>query len=645
MHRHCLRSALPLLVIILCAATAAQAAAAPAGAQARAIGRLRATQAAPWPWMQAAPKPRSAPVLYPIDESSDAVVVGNTFPGSRIDIYADGNWLASGIANGYAARIFLPRLLSPGERVAATERTAVGPLISQAVAVNMDYTTYHFNNFRTGWDAFETTLTTANVASSSFGPLYTLNVDGEVLAQPLYVQQVVMPGIGTHDTLFTVTENDTAYAFDAETGAPLWTTSLANAANGDSPMPTRNTGNCLNIVPAIGVTSTPVIDVTTRTMYLVAKIKHLHFGVPSYFLMLHALDIRTGLDKPGSPIAITATYPVKGEAPLVFDAKREHQRPGLLLSRGVLYIGFGSYCDLFGPDAHGWLIAYSADTLSQLAVFNGSPNRTEGFASIWAGGFAPAADFQGNVYAVTGNGAFDGTANFGDSVLRLAANTLHVHDFFTPYNQADLDAKDFDLGSGGVMVIPSQAQGDPQLLVTAGKGKTLYLMDSASMGGFTPGGPDNVVEAIPDAVGQKLGVEGGPAYYVTPTGTPYIYYGGGQDFLKAWALSYQPKPSLSMISQSKTTLSGEGGTIPVVSSNLEVPGTGIVWVVDRPQQGGSNHNVGLEAYDATNLKKKLFATVVGVFGNPKGNLYSVPTVVNGRVYVSDGNQIVVYGLH
>jgi outer membrane protein assembly factor BamB len=595
--------------------------------------------------MQAAPKPRSAPVVYPVDESSDAVVVGNTVPGSKIDIYADGRWLASGIAQGYAARIFLPRPLRPGTTVAAAERTPVGQLLSRSIKANMDYATYHFNNFRTGWDAFETTLTTANVASSAFGQLYTLDLDGEVLAQPLYVQQLAIPGQGTHDTLFVETENDTLYAFDAESGAPLWTTSLANAANGDSPVPTRNTGNCMSIVPAVGVTSTPVIDVTTGTMYVEAKIKHLHFGVPSYFHMLHAIDIHTGLDKTGSPIAITATYPIPGHSSLAFDAKREHQRPGLLLSRGVLYVAFGSHCDLFGPDAHGWLIAYSADTLSQVAVFNGSPNRVDGFASIWGGGFAPAADFEGNVYAVTGNGIFDGTENFGDSVLRLDATTLHIHDFFTPFNQADLDSKDLDLGSGGVMVIPPQMAGDPQLLVTAGKGKTIYLMDSASLGGYTKGGPDRLLQSIPNAAGVKVGVEGGPAFYVTPTGTPYVYFGGGQDFLKAWALSYTPTPSLTLVSQTRTTLSGEGGTIPVVSSNLEVPGTGIVWFVDRPQQGGGDHSVGLDAFDATNLKKRLFSTVVGTFGNSKGNLYSVPTVVNGRVYVSDGNQIVVYGLH
>jgi putative pyrroloquinoline-quinone binding quinoprotein len=645
MHRYHLRLALSLVFIILSASTAAHAASVSAGAQARAIGRLRATQAVPWPWMQAAPKPHSAPVLYPVDESSDAVVVGNTVPGSRIDIYADGSWLSSGIANGYAARIFLPRPLAPGMQVAATESTSVGPLISRAVSVNMDYATYHFNNFRTGWDAYETTLTTANVASPAFGQLYTLNLDGEVLAQPLYVQQVEMPGLGTHDTLFTVTENDTAYAFDAESGAQLWTTSLVNPANGDSPVPTRNTGDCMSIVPAVGVTSTPVIDVTTGTMYVDAKIKHLHFGVPSYYHMLHAIDIHTGLDKPGSPIVVTATYPVSGHSPLVFDAQREHQRPGLLLSRGVLYVGFGSHCDLDGPDSHGWFIAYSADTLSQLAVFNGSPNRVDGFASIWGGGFAPAADFQGNIFAVTGNGIFDGTSNFGDSVVRLDSSTLHLHDFFTPYNQADLDAKDLDFGSGGVMVIPPQMSGDPQLLVAAGKGKTIYLMDSASLGGYTKGGPDKVLQAIPNGAGVKVGVEGGPAYYVTPTGTPLIFMGGGQDYLKAWALSYTPTPSLTLVDQTRTTLSGEGGTVPIVSSNLEVAGTGIVWFVDRPQQGGGNHNVGLDAFDATNLKKRLFATTVGVFGNPKGNLYSVPTVVNGRVYVSDGNQIVVYGLH
>lgn len=613
--------------------------------QARAIGRLRASAASPWPWMQSAPGRRSAPILYPIDEASDNVVVGNTVPGSRIDVFANGRWIATGVARRFATRIFIREALAPGARVVAGERTALGELFSNNVPVLLNYTTYHLNNTRSGWDRYETALTTANVDSPAFGPLFTLSLDAETLAQPLLVGNVAMPGLGTHNVLFTVTENDTVYAFDADTGAPLWTTSLVDPAHGTTPVPTRNTGNCLNILPNVGITSTPVIDVPTSTMYVDAKIKHLHFGVPTYFHMLHAIDITTGLDKPGSPVAITATYPIIGGGTLTFDAQREHQRPGLLLDGGVVYLGFGSHCDLFGADAHGWFLGYSADTLNQVAVFNGSPNDQEGFASIWGGGFAPAADSQGNIFAVTGNGYFDGAGNWGNSVLRLDAATLQVRDSFTPYDQANLDSKDLDLGSGGAMIIPPQTPQEPELVVAAGKGKTIYLMSSTALGGFTLGGPDKVLQSIPDGAGMNLGVEGGPAYYVGPDGTPYVFYGGGQDYLKAWALTYAPSPLLTLMSQSKTKLTGEGGTVPIVTSNGQLAGTGIVWVVDRPQQGGSNHNVGLVAYDATNLKKRLYSGVIGVFGNPKGNLFSVPTVIDGRVYVSDGDQIVAYGLH
>ncbi len=613
-------------------------------AQARPIGRLRAAVPAPWPWMQAAPRPRSLPVLYPIDQASDTIVVGNTVPGSRIDIFANGRWIATGVAQRYAARLFLQSPLTPGVRVVAAERSQSGELFSRDSTVGVNYTTYHQNNFRTGWNPYETSLTTTNVASSSFGELFTVNLDGETLAQPLIVNQVNMPGLGVHDTLFTVTENDTVYAFDAESGAPLWTSSLVNPNAGITPVPIDNIGNCKNIEPTIGITSTPVIDTTTGTMYVDAKLKEVVGGVTSFHHMLHAIDIATGLDKTGSPVDVTATFPMIGGGTLTFDPQWEHQRPGLLLYRGVVYVGYGSHCDFEGPDAHGWLLGYTEDTLKQVSVFNGSPNNGNGFSSIWGGGFAPAADYQGSIFFATGNGYFDGQGNFGDSVLRLDSTTLHLRDYFAPYNQAYLNEQDFDLGSGGVMLIPQTYGSAPELLVEAGKDKTIYLMSASSLGGYTLGGPDNVLQSIPNGAGLNLGVEGGPAYYVGSNGTPYVFYGGGQDHLKAWALTMSPTPMLTLSTQSRITLTGEGGTVPVVSSNGQLAHTGIVWCVFRPQQGGPDHDVVLAAYDASNLLSKLLFTTVGVFGNPKGNLFSVPTVINGRVYVSNGNQIVTYGL-
>lgn len=576
-----------------------------------------------------------------LDQSSRYAIVRNVRPGGRVELYANGYLVATAYPRANVVRMNFTRALVPGSRVAVAERFATGAIYGRAfTTVQTNYTTYHFDNARTGWNPFEQALTVRNVRTQ-FGKLFTMNLDGDMLAQPLYVGGLTIGSQGVHNVLFAATEADSVFAFDADNGAPLWSTSLVNPGAGFNPVPIGDVGTCKNISPTVGVTSTPVIDTSTNTMYVVAKLQQIVAGQKSWHQMLHALDITTGLDQPGSPVEIGGTITSGGNV-ITFDPRWELNRIGLLLSNGVVYVGFGSHCDFHGPMARGWIFGYSASDLSQVAEYVSTGDLNEGFGAFWASGFAFSTDSQGNIYAVTGNGAYDGAISFGDSVMKFAPN-LTLMDAFTPYDYQTLDDGDTDLGSGGVMVIPQQGGAFPDMVVQAGKSRNIYLMNQHDLGGLTPGGPDRVVQMLPEAIGREHGVWGGPAYYVDPIGQPYIFYCGGQDSMKAFALLTSPSTMLMQTTHSVTKFVGEGGTIPVVSSNGTTPGTGIVWAINRPTH--LNLNIRLIAFDATNLGKRLITLPAGTYDNPKGGYFGVPTVIAGKVYVGTGRAIAAFGLN
>src|SRR5260221_5536896 len=360
----------------------------------------------------------------------------------------------------------------------------------------VNVTTYHNDNARTGLNANETILTPDNVrAPGQFGKLFSQPVDGYVYAQPLYVPNVhiIDHGVdkGIHNVVFVATEGDSVYAFDADSNAganasPLWTASLIDtlhgAAAGATTVATQGSNpdiNCEDLVPQVGITSTPVIDLVSNTMFVEAKSKE----NGGFVHRLHALDITTGNEKSPGPTVITAT--VNG---ITFDPLHQLNRPGLLLLNGTIYIGYGSHCDI--TPYNGWLFAYDAATLTRKGVFVTTPGTTttpnpNGAGAIWMSGAGIAADGAGNIFAATGNGTFDAT-DFGDSILKLSLNqqTLGLVDSFTPFNQADLNAHDNDLGSGGVLLLPDQPGAHPHLLVQAGKEGTIYLLDPDHMGGY-----------------------------------------------------------------------------------------------------------------------------------------------------------------
>jgi uncharacterized protein (TIGR03437 family) len=498
---------------------------------------------------------------------------------------------------------------------------AAWPLLAQISVL-----TYQYDPSRAGANLSETVLTPSNVNSSQFGKLFSNAVDGYVYGQPLYVAGVGVPGKGVHNVVYVVTEHDSVYAFDADgPGPPLWHVSILDPASGVTSVPASDTG-CDQIVPEIGITSTPVIDPKTGTLYTVAMTKE----SGNYLQRLHALDIASGQERSGSPVVIQATYPGTGEggSTLTFRAKDYKQRPGLLLLNGVVYTAWSSHCDIGAY--HGWLIGYDAATLKQVSIYNSTPNGNEG--SFWAGGAAPAADASGNIYVVSGNGSFDyagGGPDLGESYIKLSpANGLTVADYFTPFNYQALNDSDTDTGSAGVALLPDTvgSAAHPHLMVGAGKEGRIYLLDRDNMGKLHAGSDSQIVQSLPQGIG---GLFGNPAYF-----NQAIYFCAANDNLKAFPIS---QAQMTKLPSTTTALTfGFPGCVPTISANGA--NNGIVWILE-------SRGV-LRAYDASSLAKELYNSSQNAARDQLGGYvkFSAPIVANGKVYAGTQNSVAAYGL-
>jgi hypothetical protein len=499
-------------------------------------------------------------------------------------------------------------------------------LCSPMAGAQVSVLTNKYDNTREGQNPNETLLTSANVNSSRFGKLYAFSLDEYVSAQPLYMYGLTISG-GTHNVVFVATENDSVYAIDADANTLLWQVSLGTAVPSSSEGCSGVTG-----FNHAGIIGTPVIDATTNTMYVVAKTYTSNVAA----FNLHALDVTTGLEKFGGPVPIAATI-----GTLAFSPLQQIQRPALLESNGTIYIGFGSNgCDY---NARGWLYAFSASNLQQLGVMTTQPDNTYG-SSIWQGGVGPAADSAGNVYLSTANGVFNFSANdLGDSILQLSVGSggFNVEDSFTPYDQANMAANDIDLGSGGPILLPYQTNSTtPNLLVASGKDADIYLVNTQSMGGYNPTNNDQIVQYIPNALGNEL--FGAPVYW-----NNYVYFLAHLDYLRSYSLATNGTTGVtSLTSFAQTT--GKLTTIglPVVSSNANT--NGILWLVRNVSNVPK-----LSAYDAVSLFL-LYDSGMAAGGRdtlgPAVAHFATPTVVNGKVFAAvEGNantpnQLVVYGL-
>ena len=499
--------------------------------------------------------------------------------------------------------------------------------------------TSQYDNARTGANLHETTLTPANVNAGQFGKLFTLKVDGAIYGEPLYMPGLEIPGKGRHNVVFVATEHDSVYAFDANghPAEPLWKASFLNSDKGVTTVPARDV-QCPFISPEVGITPTPAIDLKTGTLYVLARTKEKD-GLFStrHVQRLHALAVTTGVDKFGGPVEIKGSVKGRGvgssDGQLDFDPLLELPRAALLLANDKVYLTWASSCDV-GP-YHGWVMAYDAHSLAQLAVFNTSPDAVQ--SGIWAGDAGPAADDAGNVFVATGNGKFTvagGGRDYGDSMLKLAlaGNALEVLDYFTPFNQRELDADDDDLGSGGPVLLPDQPGPHPHLLLIAGKGGMLYLIDRDRLGKFHEGGDTETVEEMEG----KGGAFGAPAYW-----NRHVYFAASDEPLKDLVLE---KGLLELRAMSPGRFIDPGAT-PSVSANGSK--NAIVWTLSSKHWNEPDQRPAvLRAFDATNVAHELYSSEQNSARDRAGIglRFNIPMVVDGRVYVGAKGELDVYGL-
>ncbi len=521
---------------------------------------------------------------------------------------------------------------------------AVSTLAQAAVNV----TTWRYDITRAGQTLAETTLTPANVNSSTFGKLYSYAVDGYVYAQPLYLGALSIAGV-SHNTVFVATEHDSVYAFDADRNLQLWKASLIDTTHGApagaTTVPSTDIATS-DIVPEIGITGTPVIDSTTGTLYVVAKSKE----SGNYVQRLHALDVYTGNEKPGSPVVIQATVPGNGagtsNGAVAFLPQWELQRTGLLLLNGTVFIAFGAHGDN-GP-YHGWVLSYSASSLQQIAAFNASPSgRGNG---IWQSGEGLVADVvngtprlflvTGNFFSTVGGGAsnpappYTGPQNYSNAVMRFDVTNggLVVSDEWTPFDSDHLSGADQDQTSGGALLLPDQSGANVHELIQVGKNGRIEVIDRDNLGGF-----NSSYNNIPQEIsGQVQGLWSTPAYW-----NGNVYFWGSGDYLKQFTLSGGRLSTTPVAKGSAQSLFP--GSSPVVSSNGTVGG--ILWAI-RSDGYTSNSPAILYAYDATNAANLLYTSAQNATRDAAGKAVkmTVPMVVNGKVYLGAQGEVDVYGL-
>ncbi|MGA7816812.1 pyrrolo-quinoline quinone, partial [Caballeronia sp.] len=523
---------------------------------------------------------------------------------------------------------------TPGTTPSTPGGTTTGSTPPVVRAYATDVLMHHNDLARTGQMLAETTLTLANVNSTTFGKLRVLPADGKVDGQPLFVTNLTM-GTAVHNVVYVVTEHDSVYAYDADSGAALWQKSLAGPGETSSADP-----GCTDLTPEIGITSTPVIDRSrgpNGVLYAVAMTKDAGGNVHH---RLHAIDLATGAELFGGPTEIAATYPGNGaegaNGLLTFTPALHTVRAALTLVNGNIYMGWTAHC-MSGPYV-GWLMTYSAETLKQTGVLPVTPNGSQG--SIWMAGSGMASDGT-SIYFIDGNGTFDTTLNaqgfpadgdLGDAFIKLSATPTPVAtDYFAMFDVVAQAAADNDFGSGGAMLLPDQTTSSgmvKHLAVGAGKDNNIYVVDRDNMGKFNPV-TNNIWQEVTGALAG--GIWGSPAYF-----NGVVYYGGQTDTLKALPLT-NALLATTASSHSPTAFPYPGAT-PAISAN----GTSnaIVWAAENGTVGA------LHAYDAANLAHELYnsnqAGPRDQFG--AGNKFITPMIAAGKVYVGATNGVAVFGL-
>ena len=499
-------------------------------------------------------------------------------------------------------------------------------------------TTWRNDRAHSGVNSQEYALTPQNVVSSKFGKLFSCPMDGWVFAQPLWMANVHIRG-QPHNVVFIATENDSLYAFDADGPAckAVWSSQSVNLIPGDEKIAPLDDleYDSISLGPATGITGTPVIDPSSQTIYLVAVTESKTTG--TIIQRLHAIDITTGRERHNSPVVISASVKGKGKentnGAITFAAKMQKQRAALLLLNGIVYVCWGSYFDK--DPYHGWVIGYSASTLTQVRVFNDTIDGGRG--GIWMSGANPAADSQGNIYLVSGNGDFNadnaGGRNYGDTFLKLSTSGgLSVSDWFTPFDQMNLAEQDLDLGGGGAVILPDQVRGPlPHLVLGSAKSGMLYLLNRDHLGHYNSSGNSQIVQSF---MVDNNGIYSTPLFWQNT-----LYVVANQGPVRAFRFS-------TVTGQFETrpfSASSQPYYYPGATPVLSAAGTkdAILWVIDPAKPGV------LHAYDALNLNTEFWNSSQAASKRDeagRGLKFTVPTVANGKVYIGTKNELDVYGL-
>ena len=514
-------------------------------------------------------------------------------------------------------------------------------LCAASFAAGQAVTTYHVDNNRTGWNSHETVLTPANVGSSSFGLLHAVALNDQVDGQPLFVPAVNITAgksKGVHDVVYVATEGNTIYAIDAESGKVLLKPNFGT--------PVSFPLGCTNNGPNVGINSTPVIDLSSKTMYVVIYTQD--STGPAY--RIHALDLGSLADKV-SPQVIAASHTLLDGTTFSFNATYQRQRPGLLLANGNVYAGFGSFCDFAANVSRGWLLGWSTGSLAPLTpnqLFDTQVSSPDSFflSSIWMSGYGLAADDSGNILFVTGNSdysgtTYDGISNIQESVVKVSGDLTTVLDLFTPKNQASLDQSDADFGSGGALVLPDQPGALPHLAVAAGKVGSLFLMNEDALGGYST--QSNHVLGTYNIGNCWCG----ESYFVDPSDSAGRIVASGGRNVVVFKVQTAPSAALVKVSQSPAiapTVQDPGFFTSISSNGNSNP---IIWAISRPTAAAGNP-IFLYAFDPESLTgttmKQLFHAQAGTWPNTGGNSNLVPLVANGEVFVAAHGQLRIFGI-
>jgi hypothetical protein len=597
---------------------------------------------------------------------------GHYSDGSTQNLTATATWTSSNssVASVNASGVATSGTLGSGVNAAFTSiQAAAGSTKGVSILSVTNHTsnssgfagvfTQHNDIGRTGQNLSESMLTPTNVNMASFGKLFSQAVDGYIYAQPLYVPNVTIAG-GTHNVIYVATEGDSVYAFDADSNTGtnaglLWYASLIDTLHGAAAGATTVNieadldSGCTDLIPQVGITSTPVIDPSSGTMYVETKSKE----NGNYIHRLHAIDITTGAEKSPGPVVITASVPGDGDGSsggvVSLDGLHHLNRVGLLLLNGTIYLGYASHCD--DSPYHGWLLAYDTGTFTQTSLLVTTPNG--GLGGFWMSGAGVAADSSANIFIASGNGDFD-TVNvpaheLGDTIMKVFntdSSRLSLLDYFTPYDQSTLDGDDSDVGSGGVLLLPDQPGGVTHELVEAGKEGTIYLINRDQMTagnlhycqttcGTYPTGKDTQITE--EVQGQISGLWSTPAYF-----NDAVYFCGAGDNLKEFPLSN------GLLATSPSETSGHGfnfpGCTPVVSADGNT--NGIIWSVDTSTYGTPAPTLGpavLYAYQAGTLTPLWNSSQTGTDTAGNAVKFAVPTIANGKVYLGTQTELDVYG--